>query len=72
MSFGINMDYCKFENTAKAINQCIESMRNGDDEFEEMSSYEQAGYKEFLNLFQDEFIRKMCEERLFDINIKES
>ena len=42
-----NMSYCRFENTASDLADCLEHI--GDDE-DEMSEYEKAGKKRLLKL----------------------
>lgn len=44
---GPNMEYCKFENTVSAMEQCLDNMP---DSLEGMSSYERSAYKRFLEL----------------------
>jgi len=35
-----NMSYCRFENTSKDLEDCIEALRNYEDECNNLSSYE--------------------------------
>ena len=44
----VNMSYCKFENTVKAMRECYEDMPNHEDELS--SDYERRAYKQFLTL----------------------
>lgn len=38
-----NMSYCKWENTAQDMNQCIGSMEDDIEAFDALSEYEQQG-----------------------------
>ena len=62
-----NMSYCKFENTVKDIEDCLESL---DDDLGEMSKYELRAYKRFLRLFVDnaEACEMTLEEREDEID----
>jgi len=52
MSYGINMDHCKFENTYKALQQCLQGM--GDENFlEELSRDEKSYLLQMANLFEE-------------------
>ena len=42
----INMSYCRFENTAKALQECIWAIKQG--ETTELSRYEMRGLKDLL------------------------
>jgi len=51
----INMDYCKFENTALAIQECFEELE--EKSFEEIhkdlsSNRERSGFRDFLELIK--------------------
>ena len=41
-----NMSYCRFENTARDLSDCLDAIKNG--EIEDLSSYERRGLSELL------------------------
>ena len=41
-----NMSYCRFENTARDLRDCVEAIQNR--ETEDLSTYERRGLKELL------------------------
>jgi len=41
-----NMSYCRFENTARDLRDCVTAIQNG--ETEDLSSYERKGLDELL------------------------
>ena len=41
-----NMSYCRFENTARDLSDCLDAIKNG--EIEDLSSYERRGLNELL------------------------
>ena len=43
-----NMSYCRFENTARDMDDCIKAIENGD--VNELSSYEVLALERFLDL----------------------
>ena len=45
-----NMSYCRFENTARALEDCLDAIM--DYEFDEMSDREADGLQELLSLAQ--------------------
>ena len=60
-----NMSYCRFENTAKDLRDCVDAIRNG--EYDELNDYELKGLKEILYLAglimdDQEFIKEIIEE----------
>lgn len=61
----MNMDYCRFENTAKDIDDCLEHI---DTPIEEMSMYELRGYKKFLTLMSSH--AEECAEYLEELEEK--
>ena len=44
-----NMSYCRWENTSKDMQDCINSMEDMDDGFEFSSSHEEQGFHNALN-----------------------
>jgi|7_EtaG_2_1085326.scaffolds.fasta_scaffold35789_2 exonuclease VII small subunit len=51
-NFGVNMSYCRFENTVKALEECLEDLNdNGIEELEEKASeYEKPHIKGLIEL----------------------
>ena len=51
-NFGVNMSYCRFENTVRALNECLEDLNdNGIEELEEdASEYEKPHIKGLIEL----------------------
>ena len=45
------MSYCRFENTARDLRECLNAIRNG--ETDELSDYEVEGLQEILFLAQE-------------------
>lgn len=46
-----NMSYCRFENTSRDMADCLHAIEYG--ETKELSSYEQGGLEDFLNLAKE-------------------
>ena len=46
-----NMRYCRFENTARDLRDCVEAIENG--ETEQLSSYELSGLEDLLSAAKD-------------------
>lgn len=44
-----NMNYCKWENTAAALRQCLNSLEDGETE-DDYSEYEKIGKKSVMNM----------------------
>ncbi len=44
-----NMSYCRFENTSKDLEDCIEALRNYEDECNNLSSYEVEALEDLIN-----------------------
>jgi len=60
-----NMSYCRFENTARDLRDCVNAIRNG--ETDELNDYEVEGLQEILDLAQEimddqEFIKEILED----------
>ena len=60
-----NMSYCRFENTARDLRDCVRAYQSGD--VEELSSYELDGLKDILNLANtivndEDFIKEIIED----------
>ncbi len=60
-----NMSYCRFENTARDLRDCVNAIRRG--EYDELNDYEIEGLKEILYLAElimddQEFIKEILED----------
>ena len=44
-----NMSYCRFENTSKDLEDCIEALRNYEDECNNLSSYEVEALEDLIS-----------------------
>ena len=60
-----NMSYCRFENTARDLRECLNAIRDG--ETDELSDYEVEGLQEILFLAQEimddqDFIKEILED----------
>ena len=60
-----NMSYCRFENTARDLRDCVNAIRNG--ETDELNDYEVEGLQEILDLAQEiiddqDFIKEILED----------
>ena len=59
-----NMSYCRFENTAQDLQDCVRAIENGD--VYDFSSYELNGFKELIRL-ADELVNMDYEtERIIE------
>ena len=47
----MNMSYCRFENTSKAMSDCLDAIVNG--EYEDLTSYERNGLIDILAYCED-------------------
>ena len=59
------MSYCRFENTARDLRDCVNAIRRG--EYDELNDYEIEGLKEILYLAElimddQEFIKEILED----------
>ena len=59
------MSYCRFENTARDLRECLNAIRRG--EYDELSEYEVEGLEEILFLAQEivddhDFIKEILED----------
>lgn len=59
------MSYCRFENTARDLRDCVNAIRRG--EYDELNDYEVEGLEEILFLAQEivddhDFIREIIED----------
>ena len=52
-----NMSYCRFENTARDLRYCVQSIENGE-LTDDLSSYEKDGLEEILSLCEQLFFMK--------------
>ena len=60
-----NMSYCRFENTARDLRDCVEAIQ--DRETEDLSLYERRGLKELLEyaetiVYYEDDIKEILEE----------
>ena len=60
-----NMSYCRFENTARDLRDCVNAIRRG--EYDELNEYEVEGLQEILFLAQEivddhDFIKEIIED----------
>ena len=60
-----NMSYCRFENTARDLRDCVNAIRRG--EYDELNEYEVEGLQEILFLAQEivddhDFIQEILED----------
>jgi hypothetical protein len=61
-----NMSYCRFENTARDLQDCVEAINNG--ETNELSTYEVEGLLTILDLAADivnnqEYIQRIIDKQ---------
>ena len=59
------MSYCRFENTARDLRDCVNAIRRG--EYSELNDYEVEGLQEILFLAQEivddhDFIKEIIED----------
>ena len=59
------MSYCRFENTARDLRDCVNAIRRG--EYDELNEYEVEGLQEILFLAQEivddhDFIQEILED----------
>ena len=59
------MSYCRFENTARDLRDCVNAIRRG--EIDELNDYEIEGLEEILHLAQEimddqDFIKEIIED----------
>ena len=59
------MSYCRFENTARDLRDCVNAIRRG--EYDELNDYEVEGLQEILFLAQEivddhDFIKEIIED----------
>ena len=52
-----NMSYCRFENTARDLRDCVYAIENGE-HTDDLSSYEKDGLEELLDLCEAIFFMK--------------
>tara|TARA_Y100000034_G_scaffold41102_1_gene50590 strand:+ start:768 stop:974 length:207 start_codon:yes stop_codon:yes gene_type:complete len=58
-----NMSYCRFENTARDLRDCVYAIENG--ELDDLSSYERNGLEELLDYCEEIFhMKEEIEEAL--------
>ena len=60
-----NMSYCRFENTARDLRDCVDAIRNG--ETDELNKYELEGLQDILDLANtivndEDFIKEIIED----------
>ena len=52
-----NMSYCRFENTARDLRDCLQAIENGE-HTDDLSSYERDWLEELLDLCEEMFNMK--------------
>ena len=59
----MNMSYCRFENTSKALSDCLDAINDGD--YDDLTTYERQGLIDML-AYCDDILhhREEIEERL--------
>tara|TARA_R100001443_G_C3318681_1_gene169516 strand:+ start:189 stop:383 length:195 start_codon:yes stop_codon:yes gene_type:complete len=60
-----NMSYCRFENTARDLRDCVKALQNN--ETEDLSTYEKRGLQELLTyahdvVYMEDYINEILEE----------
>ncbi len=64
------MSYCRFENTASDLADCLDALENGA-HTEDLSSYERRGLEDLLNYCQEILdMKEEIEEALEDTKLK--
>ena len=63
-----NMSYCRFENTARDLRDCVQAIENG--EIDDLDSYEKNGLEDLLDYCEAIFFMK--EEIEETLNEKEN
>lgn len=59
----MNMSYCRFENTSKAMSDCLDAIMDGD--YDDLTTYERQGLIDILAYCEDILQhREEIEERL--------
>lgn len=65
-----NMSYCRFENTASALEDCLDALENGA-HTEDLSSYEKRGLEALLGYCAEvHYMKEEIEEALEDTKSK--
>ena len=65
-----NMSYCRFENTAEALEDCLDALENGA-HTEDLSSYEKRGLEALLGYCAEVYyMKEEIEEALEDTKSK--
>ena len=59
-----NMSYCRFENTARDLRDCLQAIENG--ELDDLSSYERDGLEQLLSDCEEMFHMKEEIEEAID------
>ena len=59
-----NMSYCRFENTARDLGDCVDALNNR--EIDDLSSYEVAGLRDLFDsaqeiIYMEEYIKEVIE-----------
>ena len=63
-----NMSYCRFENTARDLRDCLDAIENGE-HTEDLSSYEKRGLEDLLSYCDEiHYMKEEIEEVLEDTN----
>ena len=65
-----NMSYCRFENTARDLRDCLQAIENG--ELDDLSSYERDGLEQLLSDCEEMFhMKEEIEEAINENKITE-
>ena len=59
-----NMSYCRFENTARDLGDCLDAIENG--KTDDLSSYEKDGLRNLLDYCETIFFMKEEIEEILD------
>ena len=63
-----NMSYCRFENTARDLADCLDALENGA-HTKDLSSYEKRGLEDLLSYCDEiHYMKEDIEEALEDTN----
>lgn len=61
-----NMSYCRFENTVRAMQDCVNAIREG--ETDDLSSYETVAIEQFLLIAEEIVSLENDIENLMELN----
>jgi hypothetical protein len=60
----INMSYCRFENTAKAMRECLYAIH--DDDLYDFSTHELIYFRKFFEMAQEILDKEEVKERILE------